>query len=214
MMVEKAYSGLFGGVSLSWVADPHWSQLVFWSNYRYWPSGAFSENWNGGYVGISILIFCVASCLPARGRARSKRILAPGLCVLVALLMIFGYRWPLIRDLPGLHAFSAGRYILFLVFSLALLVPEGLNRVHVILGHHRPRHYTIIALLILLVDLGPTTFQQPYLTTNKQQLAFYEGDLELHRRNLEAVPREKSRMEGPCTCQASTRSFRKSRGSS
>lgn len=170
MVTERATTGLSDGFSLALLPDPHWSQLVFWSNYRYSPSGIYVKHWHGGYIGITILLMGVISLLPVGKRALKKRLLAPGLCLALALLLVFGYRWPLIRDLSIVQAFNAGRYILFVVFSLTLLLPEGLNRLHLILKRHRPRQVAIYALLILFVDLGPTTFQQPYSSGPAQHI--------------------------------------------
>ena len=82
----------------------------------------------------------------------------------MSLLLVFGYRWPLLGSLSVVHAFNAGRYLLFVVFFLAVMV--GVGSVVIVRYYRRRGTGTgvfAILLFIVLLDLGPTTFQQPYM---------------------------------------------------
>ena len=84
--------------------------------------------------------------------------------------MVFGYRTWLVRVLPYNEILSAGRYQLFLTLFLALACGHGIRalqlwsrRRHHDNGHGGDsRRLVTFALLIVVADLGPTTFQHCY----------------------------------------------------
>ena len=154
-------------IDLSGVPDPTWQHLLGWSNFRFWlipPSEPV--HWYGGYLGISLVLLALAGGAVALRRHQGR--LAPcWVCLVLVALVIIAYRWPPIADLPLIHAFNASRYLLFLSFFLALAAGMGtyslLSRGPRWLA--RSRWYTIL-LLVLMIDLFPTTFVQPYNEEN------------------------------------------------
>ncbi len=88
----------------------------------------------------------------------------PAACLILSLLLVFGYRWPLIGSLSVVQAFNAGRYLLFVAFFLCAMV--GVGSVALVgFFRSRGRRVTVFTVLLLVVftDLGPATFQQPYI---------------------------------------------------
>ncbi len=170
MWVERDFTGLragFAAVSFSGVPDPTWQHLLIWSNFRFWllalPQSA--QHWYGGYLGLSLVAIALFGLI---GNARSGRGWPPpqaagGLCLLFSLLLVFGYRWPFISSLPGIHILASYRYLVFVTFFLTLMVGFGTRALLILIGRKR-RAIPLFSSLLLLValDLGPTTFQQPY----------------------------------------------------
>lgn len=163
MALEYAPTGV-GGFSLVHLPDPSWHQLVTWSNFRYNPAWSHARNWYGGYLGLTVIGFALLSLAGGRRLIR-QRSFAPLVCLLVSLVLVFAYRTPLAEAVPGWQAFNAGRYLLFTALFLSALAPDGLTALHRLLRRHRPQAFTAWAILLLAVDLGPTTFQQPYPST-------------------------------------------------
>ncbi len=198
MWVEQDNTTVRFGVSMSHSPDPTWGQLLIWSNYRFRLFYIETNHWYGGYLGLSLFALSLVGLasafllwrrLPSRTRRRQAKVpMAAGLpvnswpaaaCLIASLILVFGYRWPLLRSLSVVQAFGSGRYLLFVVFFLAVMV--GVGTVALIrLRSRRGKGNNIFTLLLLIVmvDLGPTTFQQPYLS-------FY--------------PLKKSRLTGPET---------------
>jgi len=81
----------------------------------------------------------------------------------VSLILVLGYRWPVIRSLEVVQAFNAGRYLLFVAFFGALMAGLG---AHVLMQMWRRQAVRVVTsiLLVVLVDLGLTTFQHPFAT--------------------------------------------------
>ena len=155
---ERSHTGLADGVSLSGVPDPSWRHLILWSNFR-WRFDLLPGDqlhWYGGYLGISLWALALAGL--ALGR---RRLTGPLGAVLVglslALIFVLGYRF--VVDLPMVASLNAGRYLLFAVFFLAFAAGVGGLAVERKAG---PR-WLVAGLILLTVDLGATTFQQPYL---------------------------------------------------
>ena len=99
--------------------------------------------------------------------------MAVAACLIASLILVFGYRWPLLRSLNIVQAFNAGRYLLFVVFFLAVMAGVGtltLIRLRVIQG--KGSNVFTLLLLAVMVDLGPTTFQHPYPTTTETPILF------------------------------------------
>lgn len=170
MWLERDYTGLRAGFSLSEVPDPSWQHLVIWSNFRFWllalPQSA--QHWYGGYLGLSLVamaLFSLAGAHRSGTRWWMQPQAAGGFCLLLSLLFVFGYHWPLIRSVPGIHILASYRYLLFVTFFLTLMVGLG-TRVLLIWCRKKRRAIPLFFSLLLLValDLGPTTFQHPYKT--------------------------------------------------
>ena len=162
MYLERGLTGLHAGFYMSDFPVPTWRHLLFWSNYRFRLFQA-QDHWYGGYLGISL----VAIALWALVRIiRSERLgvraagLPVGLCLAGSLLLVFGYRWPVLKSLGVVQAMNASRYLLFVVFFVAVLV--GLFTSVRASGRKRPVGVFVAILVVILADLGPTTFQQPY----------------------------------------------------
>ena len=164
MLLERNDTGLYRGISLSGIADPVWLQVFGWSNFRFWliPTGV--DHWYGGYVGASlagVVVYSLARRLRQRGPWACEPLVAAAVGLLLGLLLVFGYRWPILQELPVVTAFNAGRYLLFVVLFLAFAVGVGTR---VLLVGRRRHQDRVLALLLLVVvaDLGTATFQAPY----------------------------------------------------
>ena len=163
MYFERAHTRIHEfSVNMSGVPDPTWRHLLGWSNFRFWLIPPEPYHWYGGYMGISLVLLALTG--GALGLRRRDRRLAPcWVCLVLVALVVVAYRWPPLAGLPLVHAFNASRYLLFLSFFLALAAGMG---VYLLLRHGpralpRSRWYTLL-LLVLLIDLFPTTFVQPY----------------------------------------------------
>jgi len=189
MLFERAHTGLNIGLSLAHLPDPTLSQLIVWSNYRYFPARAELGHWYGGYLGLSLVVLGACSGFWwIRKRGRTVRTLPATVCLGVTFLFVFGYRLPIVRDLPGLQAFNAGRYLLFTVFFLCILVPSGISSLYVLARRHRPHALTALCLCLVGLDLGPTTFQQPYLKSETAQTLLPASFADQHQAGLDALP--------------------------
>ena len=162
MYLERGLTGLHAGFYMSDFPVPTWRHLLFWSNYRFRLFQA-QDHWYGGYLGASL----VAIALWALVRiVRSERAgvraagFPVGLCLTGSLVLVFGYRWPVLKSLGVVQAMNASRYLLFVVFFIAVLV--GLFAAARAAGRKRPVRVFVAILIVILADLGPTTFQQPY----------------------------------------------------
>jgi hypothetical protein len=163
MWLERSHTGLHAGFAMSDFPDPTWQHLLVWSNYRVrlWPLPVEHDHWYGGYVGLSLVGISLAGGVAAarkRRRPGTSRGVAAAACLALALVLVFGYRWPVLRDLQVVQALNAGRYLLFVVAFLSATAGAAVA----VLSPRPGRLYTIV-LLLLLVDLGTTTFQHPYL---------------------------------------------------
>ena len=100
--------------------------------------------------------------------------MAVAACLIASLILVFGYRWPLLRSLSVVQAFGAGRYLLFVVFFMSVMVGVGTVTLIRLRSTHLPAEqdsaqaggkgsnvFTFL-LLAVMVDLGPATFQHPY----------------------------------------------------
>jgi hypothetical protein len=170
MWVERGHTGLgemefglaLGGKSAGeGVPDPTWRHLLVWSNYRFWLFAA-PDNWYGGYLGIA-LVLLGALGLWAACRRRSLR--AVGICLLVSLSLALGHGLPPWRYIDVAQAMNSARFLLFVVFFLSLAVGLGTRELL-----RRRRATFALLLLVVCADLGPTTFQQPYLSAGTDDL--------------------------------------------
>ncbi len=167
MYFERAYTNMHDfSVNLSSISAPTWRHLLGWSNFRFWLLPPQPFHWYGGYLGISLILLALAGGAVAL-RLREGYLAPCWVCLILVALVVFAYRWPLLAALPLVHAFNASRYLLFLSFFLALAAGIGAY----LLLHHGPRAmprsrwYTLL-LLVLLIDLFPTTFVQPFYGEN------------------------------------------------
>ena len=166
MLLEANQTSLETGVSLSGVPDPSWQHLLGWSNFRLRLLALPETNhhWYGGYLGLSLILIAAVAVLAARG-LRLWRLLAPGVAGMgVVLFIIFGYRLTLLQSLAPVTALNSGRYLLFAVFFLAYLVATAVVVAErsLVSAKSASRLYTTM-FAIILIDLGPTTFQHPYV---------------------------------------------------
>ena len=172
MYLERMYTRMHDlSFGLSSIPDPTWRHLLGWSNYYFWLIPLNSIHWYGGYLGVSLCAVALAGGALALWR-RDRRVAACWLCLILTTLAVFAYRWPLVSTLPLLHAFNASRYLLFLAFFLALAAGIG---TYMLLLHGprslaRSRWYTLL-LLVVWVDLFPTTFIHPYPSLGKESSA-------------------------------------------
>ncbi len=197
MWLERMSTGLGRGVVLSGVPDPSWKRVFIWSNLRFpaLPLSLEEATWYGGYIGNSLFIVALAGFAIAQ-RHRSLRRHLPqlggGLCLALALLLVFGYRLPFLQALPVVTALNAGRYLLFVCFFAALcsgLGAASLRRWR--LGSARWRTL-LIPLLIVLVDLGPTTVQQPFTQASNNPTHYIKDQLD----ELRAIGQERALATG------------------
>jgi len=168
MWLERIYTGLYAGFSLEGIKHPTWWHILGWSNFRFWllPLPAADQHWYGGYLGLSLAGMALAGLTGLfwrRSRRRSNPALAGSVCLGISLILVFGYQWPLIRSLPGIHLLASYRYLLFVVFFLAVMVGVGAKTLSLMrLSKKLPLPVYTSVLLVVVVDLGPTTFQHPY----------------------------------------------------
>ena len=169
MWLERDYTGLYRGLDLSGIPAPTWQHVLAWSNYRFWailPPGLVKGNWYGGYLGLTLAI-AVAAAAAVSLLSRSRKLILrslPALCCLVlTVLIVFGYHWSLFESIPIVKMMGAGRYLLFTVFFLALAAGPAVQALMVLLRRRRWRvPVSTLILCGIAVDLGPTTFQQVY----------------------------------------------------
>ena len=145
---------------------PTWRHLLVWSNYRFWLLPPQDHHWYGGYLGVTLIALAAVGGLGLRllrGNVRMRRYL-PGFAALALVSSILvAYRWPPLNQVQLIQVFNPSRYLLFVVFFLALSAGVGshLQCLFRPMKFRRSRGYTA-CLLLLLIDLGSTTFQQPY----------------------------------------------------
>ncbi|MFT5374450.1 MAG: hypothetical protein ACI906_001269 [Candidatus Latescibacterota bacterium] len=165
MYLEREFTGLWDGISLASVPDPGWQHLLVWSNFRIrllaLPTAEL-YHWYGGYMGLSLValaFLAIAGWAKLRlVRARACAFIPVLLLLLLSLVLVMAYRNSWVQALPMVTALSAGRYLLFVTFFLALAAGWGGQYFCAV----KRSRYGVI-LLILAVDLGTTTFQHPYL---------------------------------------------------
>ena len=168
MWVERDHTGLYAGFSMSSFPDPTWQQLLVWSNYntRLIPLPEAEQHWYGGYLGISLVGLAAVGLFGLLKYRRSRKFssgISAGICLIASLILVFGYRWPVLRSLSVVQALNAGRYLLFVVFFLSAMAGIGLETL--IRFWKAPAtggRVPAVLLLIVAIDLGPTTFRHPY----------------------------------------------------
>ena len=209
MWMERGNVGLISGVDYSDLPDPTWAQLLVWSNYRFRLFFIETRHWYGGYLGLSLIaLSLLAGMLLFRRRQASphpsgsakradlKMTLAADLpsktwpavaCLAVCFFLVFGYRWPL-GSLSVVQAFNAGRYLLFVVFFLSVTAGAGtVALVHLCRGRGTGFRIFTILLLVVVADLAPATFQQPYLPYSELERPQIVGAKATHLLRSEAA---------------------------
>ena len=162
MYLERGLTGLHAGFYMSDFPIPTWRHLLLWSNYRFRLFQA-QDHWYGGYLGVSLVAIALLGLvrIVRSGRAEVRAWGFPiGFCLIGSLLLVFGYRLPVLKALGVVQAMNASRYLLFVVFFVAVLV--GLFAAVRAADRKRPVGVFVAILVVVLADLGPTTFQQPY----------------------------------------------------
>jgi hypothetical protein len=161
MWIDRHATGLASTFSLAGVPDPSWSSLINWSNFRFFlfPPEAAEYNWYGGYLGISLVLLAVAGL--ATRRRLQRNALPACVCLSTALALALGYSSDFVQALPGTFLLAGGRYLLFVALFLAIAVGHGVHALQVT-QRARTRRLATLVLGVIALDLGPTTFQQPY----------------------------------------------------
>jgi hypothetical protein len=189
MYTERAATKLSQGFSLAGPAIPTLGHLLNWSNYRFsiFPVDPASQHWYGGYFGLSLLLIgaCgIALSICSRTLQGGNRYLAVSGATCIALLLPFTSTSPLLQALPLIPDLAGGRYLLFTAFFVCVSTGMGARLIaSPSLGRDRSRRFTILLGLVLL-DLGPTTFQQPYVvvsSTSNPELHESRGELKDYR---------------------------------
>ena len=165
MWVERIHTGLRFGLSMSDMPDPDWKRLLVWSNYRFPIIPVETTHWYGGYLGVSLVLLSIvglAAAFAFRGRIKSPASRAGALCLLASLLLVFGYRWPVLRDLSVVQAFNSARYLLFVAFFGSVMAGVGAAALLRLRNQASwPTPVFTALMLVIAVDLGSTTFQHP-----------------------------------------------------
>lgn len=189
MWFERHATGLAAAFTLAGVPDPSWWSLLVWSNFRFFavaPTEA-TYNWYGGYLGLSLVVLALCG-LVVRGRLRHAALPA-AICLVFSLTLALAWSTAVVQAIPGTFLLAGGRYLLFATVFLAVGVGHG---VHALQVRYRPhgRQAATLALGLVLFDLGPTTFQQPYARpADRGPGGFLVSDFDqLRRQSLEAVP--------------------------
>jgi hypothetical protein len=165
MWIERVHTGLRFGLSMSATPDPDWRRLLVWSNYRFPLIPVETTHWYGGYLGASLVLLAIVGLVAAfasRERIGSPASRAGALCLLVSLILVFGYRWPVLRESSLIQAFNASRYLLFVTFFVSVMAGVGaaaLMRLRKPGSWSTPVFTAIV--LVIAVDLGATTFRHP-----------------------------------------------------
>ncbi len=165
MWLEQSGTGLEHGIELSVVPDPSWKRVFLWSNlfFPMVPLDPQEAEWYGGYLGVSLLVLAAAGVLQTRfSKSYAGNALPAVACLALSLLLVFGYRLSLLQAIPLVTALNAGRYLLFTVFFLSLAAGFGCRALADLNCRRERWSMATIPILAILVDLGPTTFQQPY----------------------------------------------------
>jgi hypothetical protein len=176
MWFERGMTILYAGFDISRVPDPTWKHLLYWSNYRFrlFPLDSAASHWYGGYMGATLVVLAGVGFVAPFVRRQMSGIVsgkAAAICLVAALILVFGYRWSVFQSLVFVRAANSGRYLILVSFFLSLLACIGAANLINKWGRNRIRMFTTIFLLIVL-DLGPTTFQQPYLSADNAKNLF------------------------------------------
>ncbi len=175
---ERGETVMYWGYDLSGFPDPTWKHLLYWSNYRFKliPLDPEDNHWYGGYLGISLVMLSLIGVVAPFARRQSANIKsgrAAAICFVAIVLLVAGYRWEGLQYFFFVRAANSGRYLTLVAFFLSLVAGIGAANLIQIWGRTltRARVFTFV-LLFILVDLGPTTFQQPYLSAGTADILY------------------------------------------
>jgi hypothetical protein len=170
MWWERGYTVLRSGMVLTSIPDPNWRHLIYWSNHMLHavPLPLEYAHWYGGYIGVSVCALVLAAVYCSGRWRRVAGALPVLLCsLIVALLLVFAYRWSLLQALPPLRAMNAARYLLFVVFFASALAGAVAP---VLAGLLRWRQRGVALIIVALcLDLLPTTFLDINTTPSGQR---------------------------------------------
>ena len=167
MWLERGFTGLNDGYSLAGIPGPEWWHVLVWSNYRFWMwSPAQAEfHWYGGYLGLSLIVSAAIAVVTLKTSCSHRHpTMAAAFVLLVASLLSFGQHHLWTWLVPYSDLLAPGRYLLFVSFFLSILAGQGLRALQV-RQRQRQRHLATWVLLLIVIDLGPTTFQHVYSAT-------------------------------------------------
>ena len=182
MLVESSFTNMSGfEFGLQDQDDPNrvlpgptWRHVLGWSNFRFWLLPLEEHHWYGGYLGLTLIGLSLgggAGLCFHRDRAALRRYL-PGFCVLLLVTaVIVAYDLPPLSSVRLIHVFNPSRYLLFVTFFISMAAGVGTHLALLCIPRwiSRSRCLTVLLFAILL-DLGPTTFQQPFV--NERELFF------------------------------------------
>ena len=153
-------------INLSEIPAPTWRHVLGWSNFQFWLIPPKPFHWYGGYLGLTLFCMAIAGCVTAHWR-HDQRFAACWTCLILTGLAVFAYRLAPISILPLIQVFNASRYLLFLAFFLAMGAGLGTYTLLRFLPRSRSRWFTFL-IVVLWIDLFPTTFIFPYTLDAKE----------------------------------------------
>ena len=109
-------------INTSPLPDPTWKYLLYWFNYRFrlFPLDPAENHRYGGYLGATLVLLAGVGFV---GRQMSGIVSGKGaaICLVAALILVFGYRWSVFQSLVFVRAANSGRYLILVSFFLSLL---------------------------------------------------------------------------------------------
>ena len=172
MWLERAHVGLdVSGQDghNTGLPSPTWKHLFYWSNYRLVLFSFSEQHWFGSYLGLSLILTACLGLIGMGVRHPRTSLLASGtVCLIGSLVLVFGHHLPAVRAIPAVQMLYPWRYLLFVSFFLSLMVGAGVTLVLPRLSKKQPYPYYTLLLLLILLDLGTTTFQHPYLPAQNE----------------------------------------------
>jgi hypothetical protein len=168
MVYEQLWTGLGFGFSMANQAKPTLGHILSWSCYRARLTGIpDGGHWFGAYLGVSLLLLVLAGCLARIPRPRldlPRDLPLAGL--VISLLITFGYS---LFPFKAVESMGAARYLVFASFFLSCLAGISLTR----LATRWPQftRLTFLTITLVLIDLGSTTFLQPFHFVRKPHTA-------------------------------------------
>jgi hypothetical protein len=189
---EREGTHLAAGLHMSAIPDPTVGQVLGWSNFRFFLLPPDPFHWYGGYVGLSVAMIALTGLLlwrPLRQVQGYGPMLAGAVALLLSLLLVFGFRLSVLQAIPVVTALNAGRYLFFVLLFLSFMA--GLGAHLILMRQVNPGGRTLAILIILIVlDLGPTTFQHPFRSTNSTPTGYSPELFEPFQKEAESYHRK------------------------
>jgi hypothetical protein len=167
MWLDRDTTGLYRSFSLTRQSAPTLTHLFAWSNHRarIIPIERDDGHWYGGYIGLNLALLAMAGYW---ARSRPLRFNAhrdyPLVGLILSILLVLGNQIPFVKTLSVVQAHGSARFLVFVVFFLSVLVGVAYRYLNARTGNRAA--FTTILVSLLLVDLGPQTFVQPYHYTD------------------------------------------------